>query len=153
MNARDVMTPRPVRCLSDVSLIDAGKLMRDEEIGFLPIVDRADHLIGILTDRDLAIALCTRNVKPSELTVGDIAKPRIRTCEPGDDIQIVLGEMRRSKLHRVPIVDDAGILKGVVSFDDVVMFIGSELPPEDVIETMQSISSHRSSHPVAVAAF
>lgn len=159
MKVRDLMTKEVATCRRDTNLAAAGALMWKHGCGVLPVVDEARKAIGVVTDRDICIALCTRNARPSELTVGDVAKPRVLSCTPNEDVRAALGTMREGKIHRLAVVDDGGILEGVISMDDIVMGAEkgdgkarTEVPFHDVIETLQAISPRHLNRPLLIVA-
>lgn len=159
MKIRDLMTKEVATCQRDTNLAAAGALMWEHSCGVLPIVDEAQRAVGVVTDRDICIALCTRNARPSELTVGDVTKPRVLSCTANEDVRAALEIMREAKIHRLPIIDDSGILEGIVSMDDIVMSAekgdgkaATEVLFDDVIETFQAISAHHPNRPLVIAA-
>ncbi len=159
MKVRDLMTREVATCRLDTNLAAVGALMWEHGCGVLPVVDEARKAIGVVTDRDICIALCTRNVRASELTVGDVAKPRILSCTANEDVRAALESMREGKIHRLAVVDDGGILEGIVSMDDIVMSAEkgngkakTEVPFDDVIQTFQIISAHHLNQPLVVVA-
>jgi predicted transcriptional regulator len=102
--------------------------------------------IGMITDRDISIALGTRNAKPGDTFVRDVALPKVFFCLPQDDIHTALDTMRAQQVRRLPVVDNEGALAGILSLDDVVLFAGEkttdELTYTDVVDTMKSIYEH-----------
>ncbi len=158
MKIRDLMIDAVVSCRADANVAAAGALMWQHDCGFLPVVDDRNRVIGVLTDRDICIALCTRNVRASELTAREVAAQQIATCEPEEDVRAALKTMRDNKVHRLPVLDAAGILQGIVSMDDILIYterrgvrLRSEVTPEDVLQTLQAISSHHQNHPLVVS--
>jgi CBS domain-containing protein len=109
----------------------------------LPVVD-AGKLAGIVTDRDMYIALATRNVLPSDLTVGEVASTtNLYTCAPDDEVLAVLATMRQHKVRRLPVVGFGGMLLGIVSMNDIVLAAGAQpVYGEQVIDALQSICAH-----------
>ena len=89
-------------------------------VGFT-VVNSHGKVIGVVTDRDLCIALGTRNRLPGEITVGQVVSGEVFTCKPGDDIRDALNAIAQKKVRRLPVVNDAGQLEGILSMDDVVL--------------------------------
>ncbi len=143
MTARDVMTSEPVVVAPGTTLAEAAALMLAVDCGVLPVVDH-DRLISIVTDRDLFIALATRNVVASQLTVGQVARHDVWTCGPDDDLRAALDTMRRHQVRRLPVVDASGRVVGIVSMNDVLLAVGGSraVAPRAVIDTLQQISAH-----------
>ena len=149
MKVQDVMTKGVVSCRPETNLAVAAALMWDHDCGTLPVVDDAGKLTGLITDRDMCIALGTRNRLPSEITAGEVACGRVRACKPCDDIHTALKMMCCAHVHRIPVVDTQGVLVGVLSIDDVVRraqhVIGTKRPDisyEDVVNTLRGICAH-----------
>ncbi|HEX5228736.1 MAG TPA: CBS domain-containing protein, partial [Bryobacteraceae bacterium] len=113
--------------------------------GALPVVENG-RAVGMITDRDIAIALGTRNAKAGETFVREVALPKVFFCLPQDDIHSALNTMRAQQVRRLPVVDNEGALVGILSLDDIVLFAeekpASELTYTDVIDTMKSIYEH-----------
>ena len=149
MQIAEVMTPGPITCAPDTTVAEAARLMWEGDCGVLPILrDRA--LSGVVTDRDLFIALATRDAKPSELTVGAVAHTAPITCTPRDDVHQAMGKMKTHRVRRLPVVDKDGTLVGIVSMNDLLLAIAPETAlGGPVVDTLQTISEHQLPVPVA----
>lgn len=86
----------------------------------LSVVGKDERLIGIVTDRDICIAMGTRNRLPGELTVGEIAVTTIFTCKRDDEIHEALSTMAEKQVRRLPVVDEHGVPRGILSMDDII---------------------------------
>jgi CBS domain-containing protein len=146
MTVREVMTKRIATCRPETNLAEAIALMWENDCGVLPVIDGMGELAGIVTDRDLCIALGTRNVRPSELCVRDVFKNHTLVCKSSDAIYTALRTMSHGKVRRLPVVGDDGSLEGVVSIDDVVLNadsgdgrMGLTISYGDAITTLQAI--------------
>lgn len=156
MKVRDLMSTKVATIHSDTNLAAAGALMWENDCGILPVVDDSEKLIGVITDRDICIALCTRSARSSELTARDIAISRILSCAPDEDVRTALGTMREAKIHRLPVVNNAGTLEGIVSMDDIVACAEkgdgkTEVGYEDVVKALQAIGTHHNQPLVTLA--
>ena len=120
MKVRDVMTKQITTCRTYTNLAAASALMWDNDCGALPALTETGELAGILTDRDICIALGTRNARASDLTVRDVVEASPLSCQSNDDILTTLLIMQQAKLRFLPVVNDAGVLEGVLSIDDIV---------------------------------
>ena len=149
MQIAEVMTPGPITCTPETTVAEAAHLMWEGDCGVLPVVsERTLH--GVVTDRDLFIALATRDAKPSQLTVGAVARTNPVTCSPRDDVQQAMGKMKSSRVRRLPVVDGDGTLVGMVSMNDLVLAIAPETAlGGKVVDTLQTISEHLLPVPVA----
>ena len=82
MKVKNLMTSRPRTCGRSTNLAEAAALMLDADCGILPVVDDQGKLVGVVTDRDMYIALATRNKLASQLTIGEVARSQVFTCGP-----------------------------------------------------------------------
>lgn len=144
MTIKDVMTASPRSCTADATLATAAALMLDADCGMLPVVDAAGRICGVVTDRDLFIALATRNRLASELTVGAVVTRRPIVCEPDDDVHVALGLMKQHRVRRLPVEGFGGTVAGVVSMNDILLAAGPRRPvrSDEVVNTLQAIGAH-----------
>lgn len=152
MRVRDIMTSAPVTCAPDTNLAAAAQLMLDADCGLLPVIDQG-KLVGVVTDRDLFIALATRDSRASELAVGQVLQRPAFTCGPDEDVHAALAAMRRHRVRRLP-VEVGGSVMGIVSMNDVVLNAGPEshVRREQVVEALQDICAHARPAPQVAAA-
>jgi CBS domain-containing protein len=87
----DVMRRRVPTCRPETNLAEATALMWENDCGVLPVVTETGQLVGLVTDRDMCIALGTRNVQASDILVRDIIGERVLVCSPSEDIQVASG--------------------------------------------------------------
>ncbi len=144
MKVREVMTKIVTFCGPESTLEEASFLMRKYNCGFLPVVGDGGNVIGVVTDRDMCIALGTRNRKPSDLRVWDVMPHKLFTCMEGDDVHCALKTLRCAKIRRLPVVDRDGALVGVLSIDDIALharehLLGKDISYRDVENTYQAI--------------
>jgi len=146
MKVKEIMTQSAVCCGSETNVGRAVELMWNRNVGMLPVVDNDGKLIGVLTDRDICIAMGTRNRLPGELTVGEIAIREVFTCKPNEDIHEALCEMGNHQVRRLPVVNDHGVPQGVLSLDDLIAHseLGKlrgarDLSSEEVAATMKKV--------------
>lgn len=119
MKVIDVMTGTPFYCSPNTNLGSAAELLWNQNCGILPIVND-QKVVGVVTDRDLFIALGTRNRLPRDITVGEVISGKVHLCY-ADDIQTALETMASEKVRRLPVVNRKGILQGILSMDDIVL--------------------------------
>lgn len=148
MKIKDIMTREPLTCSPGTNLATAAKLMLDADCGILPVVDDEAKLVGVVTDRDMYIALATRNKLASQVTVGEVARAPVVTCGPDDDVEVALAIMGQHHVRRLPVEGFGGTVSGIVSMNDLVLAAGAHKPVrnEAVVDTFQAICAHR--HPV-----
>ena len=158
MKVREVMNKAAGFCGPETTLEGASLLMRKHNCGFLPIVGDGGNVIGVITDRDMCIALGTRNRKPSDLRVWDVMPHKLFTCMEGDDIHCALKTLSGAGIRRLPVVDRDGSLVGILSIDDIVMkarkhFLRDDVSYSDVENTYKAIRGRQAtpSHTMAVS--
>lgn len=132
MKVREIMTRTAVFCGPESTLEEATFLMRRHNCGFLPVVGDGGNVIGVITDRDMCIALGARNRKPSDLRVWDVMPHKLFTCMEGDDVHCALKTLRGAKVRRLPVIDRDGALAGVLSIDDIVLGAREHLLRKDI---------------------
>jgi CBS domain-containing protein len=115
---RDVMTSEPCTIDAGKSVAYAAKMMRDEDVGLAPIVED-DKLIGMLTDRDIAIRVVAEGRNPDQVTVGEVATTQVVTIDPQQDLDEALRIMAKHQVRRLPVVEEDGRLVGIVAQADV----------------------------------
>lgn len=146
MQVRDIMVDAPASCGPETNLNEVVDIFRTRKCGFLPVVDSKQKVVGVVTDRDICIALGERNRLPADIAVDEIATKKVFTCQADDDIRTALRTMGAAKVRRLPVVDIEGKLKGVLSMDDVVLHTEGfspghllELSCLDVVDTLKHV--------------
>jgi CBS domain-containing protein len=115
---RDLMTPNPRSLESGSSVLEAARVMRDEDTGIVPVVE-GERLVGTLTDRDVAIRVVAEGKDPGSTTVGEISSRELVTVDPQQDLDEALRLMARHQVRRLPVVEEDGRLVGIVAQADV----------------------------------
>ena len=147
MKIKDIMTTDVRTCQPGTNLAAAGALMLDGDCGILPVVDKG-KLVGVVTDRDMYIALATRNTLASQVTVGEVARQQVWTCGPDDDVHVALETMKAHRVRRLPVEGFGGTVMGIVSMNDILLAAGARkaIRNDEVVDTFQEICAHH--HPV-----
>jgi CBS domain-containing protein len=147
MKIKDIMMGTPYYCRPETNLGAATELMWKGNCGFLPVVGNDGRVRGVITDRDICIALGTRNQLAGQVTVGEVASYRLFSCSPEDDIHLALQTMKEARVRRLPVLAKDGTLVGVISVDDVLvhaepMSLGKEpeLSTDEVVRSFRSIN-------------
>jgi CBS domain-containing protein len=120
MLVENVMTREVEGCRAEDTLAAAASVMWRKDCGVVPVVDEERRIVGMLTDRDICMALATRPQTASEVSVGDVMSREVRSCNAVDAIQDALEIMRGEQLRRLPVVDGEGRLAGILSVSDIV---------------------------------
>ena len=134
-NVRDVMTSSPRTIDPSTVLHEAARLMRDEDVGALPIVE-GDRLQGMLTDRDIAIRAVAEGKDPQSTTAQEVASRDLVTIDPEQSLDEALRLMAKHQVRRLPVVEEDGRLVGIVAQADAAMS-GDE---REVGRTVEEIS-------------
>ncbi len=134
MRVEEVMT-EATGCRESDTVQDCAKLMRDHDVGFVPICDQAGAPIGAITDRDLAIRVLAEGRAANERVSAFMSK-EVVGCRIGDDVQKAIDLMRNERVSRVMVCDQGGKLKGVISLQDL-----SQLSEDEAGETLQEVKS------------
>jgi len=146
MKVGDVMTRTPAFCTPATNLGSAVEILWNRNCGILPVLDSHERVVSVITDRDICIALGTRNRAPGEITVGDVAAQRAICCSADEDVRSALAKLAEAKVRRLPVIDAERKLEGLLSMDDVVdrtrlkaPVKGDGLTPEDVVSTLKRL--------------
>jgi CBS domain-containing protein len=115
----EVMTDRPRAIAPQTSIREAARLMEEEDVGSLPVVEEGARLVGIVTDRDIAIRAVARGLEPEGTTVMDIASKDVYGLKPDDDLDEAIEMMARAQVRRLPVVVRDNELVGMVAQADV----------------------------------
>ena len=121
MKVKEVMMGTPYYVPLEANLGMATELMWKGNCGFLPVVDAEKKVCGVITDRDVCVALGTRNQTAGQVLVEEVVQRKVYACNPEDDIHVALQTMREGHVRRLPVVDFDGNLAGVVSMDDLLL--------------------------------
>lgn len=119
MKVFQLMRSEPRTCAPDDTAATAGRLMAEVGCGWLPVVEDG-RVVGVVTDRDLCLALAERDRKPSNLKVREAMTGRVYSCGPNDDVREALTVMREHHVRRLAVLDEGRRLEGVLSLDDAV---------------------------------
>ena len=115
---REAMTSNPCSIDADKSVAYAAKMLRDEDVGIAPVVE-GDRLVGVLTDRDIAVRVVAEGLDPEKVKVSEVASRDVVTLDPQQDLDEALRLMARHQVRRLPVVEEDGRLVGVVAQADV----------------------------------
>ncbi len=118
LSLRDVMTSNPCTIDADKSVAYAAKMMQEEDVGLAPIVE-GDMLVGMLTDRDIAVRVAAQGRDPEQVNVLEVASKKIVTIDPQQDLDEALRIMAQHQVRRLPVVEEDGRLIGVVAQADI----------------------------------
>jgi len=135
MKLREIMTPSPTTASPTDTLSHVAELMREEDVGAIPIVEQ-DRLVGVITDRDISIHAVAAGIDPTQALVTDHMSTDLVTGRPDMSDREALELMGREQIRRLLVVDD-GRLVGIVAMADFALDSDRE---EDVEEALEEIS-------------
>lgn len=135
--AQEIMTKDVKFCSADATLADAVEIMKQCDCGSVPIVDQAQFVIGMVTDRDVALAAFERGATLAEIPVRDVMSRNLVTVQPDDDVARIEMKMASSQVRRVPVVD-GGRLVGLVCIGKLAR--GNDVPDKSIGKTLSAIS-------------
>lgn len=120
-SAQDIMSTDPTTVTPETPIDEAARLMKDQNVGMLPVVERegSERLVGVVTDRDITIRHVAEGHSSPSCPVSEAMTKNVKTCSPDDDIKDVMHVMATEQVRRIPIVDERGSLVGVVAQADV----------------------------------
>ena len=150
MRVQDIMSEAVKSCRPEMNLAEAASIMWEGDCGILPVTGEGGKVIGMITDRDIAMAAGTTNRIAADIQVGDAMSRDVFDCNPDDDIHAALETMRKGKVRRLPVVNSDGVIEGMLSINDLARHAektdarkATELSFEDVVITLKAISEHR----------
>jgi CBS domain-containing protein len=117
-SVQELMSSNPKTVQLDQSIVDAARMMRDEDVGLLPVVEN-DRLVGTVTDRDITIRVVAQEKDPESTSVREIASTDLVTVDPQQDLDEALRLMAQHQVRRLPVVEEDGRLVGIVAQADV----------------------------------
>jgi len=129
MKIREIMTPDAQCIRSDETLVDAASLMRQLDVGVLPVCDD-DVVVGMLTDRDIAIRAVAESRDPSCTLVHEIMSPGTIFVYDDHDVQEAVRVMEDHQIRRAPVLNREKKLVGIVSLGDIAVDAGAALSGE-----------------------
>lgn len=103
------------------SLTRVAGIMWERDCGIVPVVDDEMKVRGVITDRDICVAVASRNLRASEIRAAEFVKKSIVSCAPGDEVEDALKRMRKYKVRRLPVVDADERLVGILSVTDILL--------------------------------
>jgi CBS domain-containing protein len=135
MKIQDIMSAEPSTVTPDTPITEAARLMKEHNIGMLPVVESegSRRLVGVVTDRDITI----RHVAEGHLSdcpVREAMTDNVSTAKADENVDRVMTLMAQEQVRRIPIVDERGDLVGVVSQADIVLEAGDNTKAEQTVE-------------------
>ena len=136
MKVEALMNPRVKSAGTDASVADVVLIMEKYDCGTVPILNKANKLVGIVTDRDICLGLGFRPIPAAGIPITEIMSKKVYACSPEEEVSAALQTMRQRKVRRLPVLDADGLLVGILSMDDVVL-----RAEEDFGETVRTLKA------------
>ena len=138
-NCSEVMTKKPACCVPEDSVVTAAQLMRSENVGSIPVVEDSgsQKLIGIITDRDIALKVVAEERDASGLRVADVMSRNLVVCSEDDPVMAAVDSMAKHQVRRIPVVNVNNRIVGIISQGDVALRLND---PETTGEVVAEIS-------------
>lgn len=146
MKVRELMTPKPLSCTVGTDLATVARLMAKADCGVLPVTDTGGQVTGIITDRDVCIAVAADDHPARQILAGAIALKPVHTCLPDDDAVAALKTMKKFRVRRLPVINPDGTLVGMLSWSDAALAAGragDRVDPLALVEAYKGICAHR----------
>jgi len=140
MKASDIMTPDPACCNPETTARQAARLMEENDCGSLPVceTDGENRLIGMVTDRDLALRVLGRGLPP-DAPIKEAMSPQVIACRPEDDLDRVERLMAEHQLRRLPVIDSQSRCIGIIAQADLARH-RKQVGEKDFSKVLESIS-------------
>ena len=119
MNIQQVMTRDPRACEAGVALSAAARLMREADVGEIPVIDMDRHVVGVITDRDIVVRCVAAGDNPQDVTVDACMTAPALTITEDASLEDCAQLMARQQIRRVPVVNADGALCGIVAQEDI----------------------------------
>ena len=145
MKAQDIMTKNPSTVTPETMLSEAARLMKDEDVGIVPVVEASGsrRLVGVVTDRDITIRHVAAG-HSGDCPVREAMSSSLVTARPEDDVDAVMETMGREQVRRIPVVDERGEIVGILAQADLAREAKDEKKVEDTVERISRPSGkHR----------
>jgi CBS domain-containing protein len=133
--------------------------MWEQDCGCVPVVDSSNVVIGLITDRDIAMAAYTQGKLLAQVVVGDVMTRNVLSCRPTETLHAAERRMRERQVRRLPVTDGTGVLVGMISVNDLVLEAArqrgsarSQTVVAELTETLADICRHRAAEQIAPVA-
>ena len=135
---RDAMTADPRTVRAEDSVVDAAKIMEEEDVGSVPVVDVDNVLVGMITDRDIALRVVAAGKEPRSTAVSEVATKEVSPAYPDEPLDRALEQMAHRQVRRLPVIEDDRVV-GILAQADVVQ----EVKEKEAGKLVEEISESR----------
>jgi CBS domain-containing protein len=142
---KDVMTHDPVCCQPGDSVSRAATVMKQEDVGSVPVVESeaSKRLVGIVTDRDLVVKVLAGGRTVDQATVQDAMTANPASCREDDDVDQAMRAMKDRQVRRMPIVDASGRVTGIIAQADIATRVDRDKQTGELVEAISESATSR----------
>jgi CBS domain-containing protein len=139
----DVMTKNPACSLPQDGVVKVARLMKSKDIGAVPIVENKEtkKLVGMVTDRDLALRIVAEERDPKSTTAEEVMTRNVVTCQADDNLQKALDAMSEHQLRRIPVVDSNNAIVGIIAQADVATRVDQPAKTAELVKDISQSSA------------
>ena len=146
MIIREIMNREVTTCRPEATLEAAAILMWGNDCGTVAVVDDAGNAIGVITDRDICMAVAPQHRAAREIQVPEVMSRQLFTCQPESDIMSALKTMSYQKVRRLPVTNGSGQVEGIISIEDLIAHAergrrGIQVPELSYDDTMTTLKA------------
>ena len=150
MRVCEVMTEDVACCSPRDSLERAAQIMWERDCGCVPVIDGFRRPVGMITDRDACMSAYLRGRRLAEVGLDEVMSREVHACQPEDELAVAHDLMREHRVRRLPVVDEDGLLVGLVSLNDIIRHTAkptssakSRPTAKDLVATLSNVSQPR----------
>jgi CBS domain-containing protein len=134
----EVMTPDPVCCEANEPITKAAKIMKQHDVGAVPVVDSqaSKRVSGIVTDRDIVVKVLAEGRNIDQATIRDAMTSSPAACRLDDDVEKALALMAERQVRRMPVVDESGRLRGIIAQADIATRVNRDKQTGELVEAI-----------------
>jgi len=151
MKVKELMTREVECCTPDTNLSTAAMMMWRCDCGVVPVKDGDGRVLGMITDRDICMAVATQHRLADDILVKEVMSGKVYTVRAGDDIEVAEERMRSERVRRLPVVNADGRLAGVLSISDLVQNVesggdGGKVATHRLMTVLRSVCGQHEHH-------
>ena len=140
---REVMTRNPASCSASDTVTKVASLMKQHDVGSVPVVESDKRLVGIVTDRDIVVKVVAAGRGVDQATVKEAMTPNPASCREDDDLDQAMKLMKERQVRRMPIVDSGGRLIGIIAQADVATRVNKDEKTGELVEAISESGTAR----------
>lgn len=118
MKVKDIMTKDVIIANSNDSVLTVAKLMKHHNIGAIPVVENAEKVLGMITDRDIVLSIADYNFDPANTDVTKLMSNKVYSVRPNADLSSALALMKKQQIRRLPVIEEERLV-GMLSIGDI----------------------------------